>query len=430
MSVIAVLLPRFELSVAAGGGEALLRGPAALAPEPGTGTAQAIGEVSAAAEAFGIRAGMGMGEALARCPRLALVPPDPAGVAEAWESLLARLEAIGAAVAPERPGLVCFPADGLLRLYGGSLRGVIAAAGRALRRPARLGAAPGAFCALAAASRTRIGRPAIVGEGPAAVRLAEAAGAAAAREFLAPLEVGLLSLRARTAALVEPLERLGIATLGELAALPRSAVADRFGGPGLLAHDLAHGHDVPLRPRQAPEALWESLELPEAASGPALEHALGLLVERILARRERRGRTLRAVALSAVLVEGGTWRERVTFREAIADAGRMRLALGARLALLPAPADALRLAVESFGPPVTDQGTLLDEAAVVREVRLREAVRQTRALAGGDATLRVIEVDPGSRVPERRTLLAPFEGPEPGPRGRSAKGPEPGPRRA
>ena len=57
----------------------------------------------------------------------------------------------------------------------------------------------------------------------------------------------------------------------------------------------------------------------------------------MLARRERRGRTLRAVALSAVLVEGGTWRERVTFREALADPARMRLALGARLALLPRP---------------------------------------------------------------------------------------------
>jgi protein ImuB len=91
----------------------------------------------------------------------------------------------------------------------------------------------------------------------------------------------------------------------------------------------------------------------------------------------------------------------------------MRLALGARLALLPAPAEALRLTVESFGPPVTDQGTLLDEAAAEREARLRDAVRQTRALAGENATLRVVEVDPGSRVPERRTLLAPFEGPEP-----------------
>ena len=54
----------------------------------------------------------------------------------------------------------------------------------------------------------------------------------------------------------------------------------------------------------------ESLELPEAASGIQLERGLGLLIDRLLARRERRGRTLRSVVLSAVLVEhGGTWRE-------------------------------------------------------------------------------------------------------------------------
>src|SRR4051812_48554359 len=273
---------------------------------------------------------MPLGEALARCPALSLVPPDPAGVAEAWEELLGRLEGVGAAVAPERPGLVCFAAGGRRGRRGGSVRGVIGAAGRALRRPARIAAAPGAFCALAAASRARIGRPAVVD-----------GGVAEARAHLAPLEVALLSLRRRSAALVEPLERLGIATLGELAALPRDAVADRFGHPGLHAHDLAGGHDAPLRPRQAPETLRESLELPEAASGPQLEHALGLLVDRLLARRERRGRTLRAVALSAVLVEGGTWRERVTFREALADPARMRPALHAPPAPLPPPPQAL-----------------------------------------------------------------------------------------
>lgn len=398
-AVVAVLLPRFALSVAAGGSATLLRGPSALAPMPGT--TQGIGEVSAAAEAFGVRPGMAMGEALARCPRLALVPPDPAGVAEAWEEVLARLEGIGAAVAPARPGQVCFAAGGLRGLHGGGVRGVVGAAARALRRPARLGAGPGAFCALAAAGRARIARPVLVD-----------GGADRARAWLAPLEVGLLALRERTAPLVEPLERLGIATLGELAALPRDAVADRFGRPGLHAHDLARGRDEPLRPRQPFEALRESLELPEAASGPQLEHALGLLVDRLLARRERRGRTLRAVSLSAVLVEGGTWRERIVFRESLADARRMRLALGSRLALLSAPADALRLAVESFGPPVTDQRPLLDEAAEVRDRRLREAVRQTRALAGADAALRVVDVDPGSRVPERRSILAPFEGRE------------------
>src|SRR4051812_46273779 len=104
--IVYVLLPRFELVVAAADREELLRAPAALAPEPGREAR--VGESSPAAEAFGVRAGTPLGEALARCPSLTLVPPDPAGVADRWERLLVRLEAIGAAVEPERPGLACF----------------------------------------------------------------------------------------------------------------------------------------------------------------------------------------------------------------------------------------------------------------------------------------------------------------------------------
>ena len=108
---------------------------------------------------------------------------------------------------------------------------------------------------------------------------------------------------------------------------------------GLLAHDLAGGLDTPLLPRRPGEVLEEVLELEESSSGLQLERALGLLVDRLLARRERDGRTLRVVVLGAALVEGGTWRERVVFREPLSDAGRMRLVLAQRLALLPAPAE-------------------------------------------------------------------------------------------
>ena len=113
--------------------------------------------------------------------------------------------------------------------------------------------------------------------------------------------------------------------------------------------------------------------------------------------------------LSATLVEGGTWRERVVFRTALADPVRLRLALAQRLALLPAPADTLRLQAEGFGPPAGEQRPLLDEPAAARSARLREAVRQARAVAGPDAALRVLAVDPDSRVPERRAVLAPWE---------------------
>ena len=57
--VVCILLPRFELAVAAGGREALAAGPLALAPE--IGREPMIGETSAAAEAYGVRAGLRLG---------------------------------------------------------------------------------------------------------------------------------------------------------------------------------------------------------------------------------------------------------------------------------------------------------------------------------------------------------------------------------
>jgi protein ImuB len=134
-----------------------------------------------------------------------------------------------------------------------------------------------------------------------------------------------------------------------------------------------------------------------------------MLIDRMLARRERRGRTMRAAVLSAKLVEGGTWRTRVTFREALADPRRMRLVLVPRLAELPAPADALHLRAEGLGPPAGHQRSLLSAPAAIRAARLREAVRQARSVAGPDAALRILPVDPDSRVPERRLALTPWE---------------------
>ena len=65
--IVCLLLPRFALVVAAGGRGDLLREPAALAPE--AGGEQRVGEVSPAAQAFGVHAGMRLGEALAQTSR-------------------------------------------------------------------------------------------------------------------------------------------------------------------------------------------------------------------------------------------------------------------------------------------------------------------------------------------------------------------------
>ena len=390
--VVCVLIPRFSLLAALGDRRVLAQEAVALGPEPGR--EQVVGEVSPRAETFGVAAGMRVGEALSRCPELKLVPPDPEGVRGLWDVVLERIESIGGEPESDRPGVAYFAADGLRGIHGG-LGGVLAAARGVLGR-ARLGVAPSRFAAWCAASQTLQRRPTLTVDGR---RLAR---------FLDPLPVDLLRVRPELVELPQTLERLGVRTLGELAALPSPALAERFGHRGLQARELARGRDAPLAPRRPPEPVTERVELPEGVSGQQLERTLELLIARMLARRERRGRALRAVALSARFVAGGTWRTAVTLRHASAEPERLALVLTPRLGELPAPAESLALEVEAFDPPAREQTRMLDDGATERGKRLAEAVRQARQAAGEGAALRVLDVDPGSRIPERRSVLAPF----------------------
>src|SRR3954464_3928572 len=151
--VVCVLFSRFALVAALGDRRELMGEPVALAPE--AGRRQVVGEVSPAAEAFGVVPGMRVGEALARCPELRLVPPDPDGVRTLWRRALDRLERIGAACESDREGEAFFEADGLRGIHGGGLVGVLAAARAAVGGGGRLGCAPGRFSAYAAALRAR-----------------------------------------------------------------------------------------------------------------------------------------------------------------------------------------------------------------------------------------------------------------------------------
>src|SRR5271154_7535562 len=91
--IVCVHLPRFELVVAAGGAEALTGRALAVAPQ--VGAQQRVGEVSGAAEARGVARGMILGEALARCPDLLLMPADSVRGAGTLEALMPALESIG-----------------------------------------------------------------------------------------------------------------------------------------------------------------------------------------------------------------------------------------------------------------------------------------------------------------------------------------------
>src|SRR3954452_11420276 len=91
--------------------------PAALSPKP-VGE-PLLGPVTATAEAAGVRAGMRLGEALATCPPLVLVDPDPAAAEQAWEEIVRALEDAGYSVESAALGIAYFEPRGVERLYGG-----------------------------------------------------------------------------------------------------------------------------------------------------------------------------------------------------------------------------------------------------------------------------------------------------------------------
>ncbi len=394
--LVALQLPRFAFDVTAARLD--LRRPgitAAIAPEPGGGTL--VGQPSRAAEIAGVRTGMRLTEALALCPGLALLPPDPLAVEQAAETLVRRVEDLGMPVEPIAPGHLLADASPVLRLYRGLDRVIdrlqLAGGGRA-----RLGAAPTRFAALAAARRARPRRSLVWrDEG-------EALGAR-----LAPLPVDVLVADAGVdPAIVEIFRSLGLRSLGDVAAVGRVRLRDRFGPAGARISDLVTGQDIePLRPRPLPQTLVERIELAEpATTEQMLRRSFDLLLERLLAHPHRRARQPRTLVLGGRLVGGGSWSSSITLREPSADPALLRTALHARVQEIPAPA--IDLSLELRGLARGDlQLPLVRAEGAARRARLDAAVRQVRSTLGERAALRVVEVDAESRLPERRFGLAP-----------------------
>ena len=393
MFVIAsIVIPGFELRAALRERPRLQAEPAALAPEPATEAL--LGPVTATAEVAGIRPGMRLGEALATCPSLQLVDPDPAAAEEAWEQIVRRLEDAGIAVDPAAPGCAYFETRGVERLYGGlepALRRALKAVGPGW--DARIGAARRRFAALAAANVARSGQVLIVSDEHT-------------REFLSPLPLKLLPLAAGQR---EELQELGITKLGELAGLPGGAVAERLGPDGRRAWGLARGGKAAhVRGRRPPAEIVEALEFPEAVGNElTLRRAFGALVETLMARPERAGRFVRKLALSARLVGGGSWRRSTTLRDPTTELSRLKAALGPKLAELPAPVLELRLELVELTEHDGQQLELLPAAGGELDVRLREGLRQVRASTGSGSVNQVVEVAPWSRIPETRALFVP-----------------------
>lgn len=395
--LLALHLPRLPLIVALAAHDraALAAGaPIALGPSP-FGEPR-IGLPSAVAEAGGVRSGMPLAEALTLCPGLQLVPPDPVGLQERAALLLRDIDALGLPVEQIAPGRVLIDATPGLRLHGGPRRLLERLHG--LAQPGegiRIGAAPTRFGALMAARLSRR-RPRVLG--------AEEVLAA-----IAPLPVRLLHDDGGVPAeLCEALALVGIDRLGGVASLSQLAVRDRFGPAGVEARRLARGEDGAAIAAQPPPPLVRSVLQPgePIATDAALEQALGLLIARTVALPARGDALPRLLRLQARLITGESWLCEAPLREPTLDVPRLLMALLPKARRLPAPAERLALTFAELSAGA-QQLTLLEREGAERDRRLDGAAQQVRAAVGEGALLRVVGVDPSSRLPERRYGLLP-----------------------
>lgn len=381
---------------------------------PGEGTRKTVWQVSQRAAESGVRPEMLVSHALTLCPDLTFLEPDPNHYDMAQEQILEVLSQVTPVVEPAGRGRIFLGMDGLERIYGPprqqaihALRTLLEVLPRPLVAATRSGWAPGKFGAWVAAVYSRPGDPVVV-------RREELS------HFLAHCPITALPI---DPANTQRLKRLAIRELGDLSALPDSALIQQFGTEGTRARSWARGERIdPVRPRHRPQPIRASLTFPSpVGQSDTLHGALNRLLERALARPERRGRSVQGVKLAGHLEGGGSWSIEVTLKEATGDRERIAFTLRAKMALTP-PARAVEtLAVEifQFGPATSQSDLFARQEKESREKNgglsegtvpeaLREAVRELRLRIGQAPLYRVVEIDPWSRIPERRHALLHF----------------------
>lgn len=245
---------------------------------------------SAAAEREGVTTGLRLRQAQHRCPDMVVLPHDPDVDQRVFEPLVRTIEDVVPGVHLIRPGVAAVRAQGASRFYGGDREAaevLLAKVRSHHEHDVRLAVADGLFAAEQAAHATTPDKP---------VAVVPAGGSA---EFLAPLPVSTVETVVDAEKMGNLLRRLGIRTLGDLAALPAAEVHARFGADGVRAHHLACGHDLPtLTPREIPTDLSARVELDPGVETEQILAACDPVVDQLLGRLEQDSSVCTAVRVT------------------------------------------------------------------------------------------------------------------------------------
>ena len=401
-----VWIPLFPLRCEEARHEGLAGSPSALlAPD----TTRRLWQVSPLARHTGVKPGMTVSQAIGLCPTLRLLEPDPVHYDEQFAKLLSALTEVSPVVEPTELGLAYVGTDGLEGIYG-SAEKIVETIKRTLEcwnvgmseaSSFRLGWGVGKFIAWVAASRAKRSEAIVVPIGEE-------------QKFLASQPIAVLPLDPD---IHRRLRQLGIRTLGALAALPEEAIAAQFGSVGRRLWLLAAGRiSERVVGRISPEPIVAALTFfTPIGERELLIHSLDQLIARALRHPRRIGWRVHALRLRADIEGGGSWLATILLKDPTADGARIAAPLKTRLEQSPPTGAVERLVLEftAFAPGTSElQLFARDAQAAARagqQRALQTAAREIRMRIKRSSLYHIIEVQPWSRLPERRYALIDYE---------------------
>lgn len=220
-----------------------------------------------------------------------------------------------------------------------------------------------------------------------------------------PCDILPLSLKSKS-----KLQEFGLQTLGQVAELMPGPLQAQFGPEGKRLWDLANGYDnTPLYPRLTEDIVEESTTLPSVTvSLDVMLISVESMLIRAFTKLTPRGIGIRSITLWTRSWVAEHWEKTIQFKE---PAMNSRTAISRIKQVMenshqPGPIEQIGIKITGLGRQWGRQRNLFPE--VRARDHLMNDIKQMELRLGGPQLYKIKEVEPWSRIPERRYAMTPL----------------------